>query len=75
MDIIENNTNGCVVRESLSYDFLIIFNAISCKMIRRNRFSIYFWLADKIDGIMASYVNFFNEKSAIIPSILTGDQK
>ncbi len=59
VDIIENNMNGGVVRESQLYDFLIIFNATSCKMIRRIRFSIYFWPPDKINGIMANYVNFF----------------
>ncbi len=72
---IENNMNGDVVRESPPYDFLIIFNATSCKMIRRIRFSIYFWPPDKIDGIMADYVNFSNKKTAIILSILTGGQK
>ncbi len=64
-----------MVRESLPYDFLIIFNATSWKMIQRIRFSIYFWPHDKIDRIMANYVNFFHEKTAIIPSILTGGQK
>ncbi len=44
-------------------------------MIRKIRFSIYFWPSDEIDRIMANYVNFFNEKTAIIPSILTGGQK
>ncbi len=53
----------------------MIFNATSCKMIRRIQFSIYFWPPDKTDGIMANYVNFLNEKTAIIPSILLGGQK
>ncbi len=35
VDIIENNRNGGVVREFPPYDFLIIFNATSCKMIQR----------------------------------------
>ncbi len=35
VDIIENNMNGGVVGESPPYDFLIIFNATSRKMIRR----------------------------------------
>ncbi len=43
VDIIENNMNGGMVRESPPYDFLIIFNATSCKLIRRIWFSIYFW--------------------------------
>ncbi len=44
-------------------------------MIQRIRFSISFWPADKIDGIMANYANFLNEKTAIIPSISTDGQK
>ncbi len=34
---IENCMNGGMVRESPHYDFLIIFNAILCKMTRRIR--------------------------------------
>ncbi len=64
-----------MVSESPHYDFLIIFNDTSCKMIWKIRFSIYFWSPDKIDEIMANYVNFFDEKTAIIPSILTDGQK
>ncbi len=75
VDIIENNMNSGVVRESPPYDFLIIFNATSCKMTRRIWFFIYYWPPDKIEGIMANYVNIFNEKTAIIPSILNGGQK
>ncbi len=63
LDIIENNMIGNMVRESSSYDFRIIFNATSCKMIRGIQFFIYFWPPDKIDGIMTNYFNFFfNEK-------------
>ncbi len=53
VDKIENYMNGGMVKESPPYDFLIIFNATSCKMIRRIRFFIYFWPPDKIDGNMA----------------------
>ncbi len=54
--------NSGVARESPLYDVLIIFNVTSCKMIRRIQFSINFWQPDKIDGIMANYVNFFLTK-------------
>ncbi len=61
-----------MLRESPPYDFQNIFNATSCKMICRIQFSIYFWVPDKIDGIMVNYINlFFNENTAIIQSILS----
>ncbi len=53
VDIIENYTNGGIMRKSPPYDFLIISHATLCKMIRRIRFSINFWSPDKIDKLMA----------------------
>ncbi len=55
VDIIENNMNGGMVRESPPYDFWIIFNATLSGMSHRIRISTYFWPRDKIDGIMAIF--------------------
>ncbi len=55
VDTIENYMNSGMVREFPPYDFWIILNATLCKIIHRIWFSIYFWLPDKIDGIMAVF--------------------
>ncbi len=53
--MIENNTICDTVGESLPYDFQIIFNAILCTVTPRIWFFTYFWLLDKIDGIIAVF--------------------
>ncbi len=54
--------NGGMVKESPPYDFLIIFNATSCKMILECDFPFTFDLLTKLTGLWEIMSTFFTKK-------------